>query len=48
MPIIDPPRIKIERASLVPKFPGAIDGIKVNNPNTTPTKLQHQPNLLKF
>ena len=47
MPIIDPPRIKIERASLVP-ISGAIEGIKVTNPNTTPKKLQHQTNLMEF
>lgn len=34
-----PPRIKIDNASLVPKFPGANDGRKVTVPNKRPTRI---------
>jgi hypothetical protein len=34
-----PPRIKIDNASLVPRFPGANDGRKVTVPNKRPTRI---------
>ena len=34
-----PPKIKIDNASLVPRFPGANDGRKVTVPNKRPTRI---------
>ena len=34
-----PPRIKIDNASLVPRFPGANYGRKVTVPNKRPTRI---------
>tara|TARA_A200000113_G_scaffold193458_1_gene183066 strand:- start:160 stop:420 length:261 start_codon:yes stop_codon:yes gene_type:complete len=34
-----PPRIKMDNASLVPRFPGANDGRKVTVPNKRPTRI---------
>jgi hypothetical protein len=34
-----PPRIKMDNASLVPKFPGANDGRKVTVPNRRPSRI---------
>jgi len=34
-----PPRIKIDNASLVTRFPGANDGRKVTVPNNRPTRI---------
>ncbi len=38
-PRVLPPRIKIDNASLVPRFPGANDGRKVTVPNKRPTRI---------
>ena len=34
-----PPRIKMDNASLVPRFPGANEGMKVTVPNKRPTRI---------
>ena len=34
-----PPRIKMDNASLVPRFPGANEGKKVTVPNKRPTRI---------
>ena len=39
IPRVLPPRIKMDNASLVPRFPGANEGRKVTVPNKRPTKI---------
>ena len=43
-----PPRIKIDNASLVPKFPGANDGRKVTVPNKRPTRIITSKNSIEL